>query len=347
MSSIHSSDGQSLLTPAVEAALLLGRLDERLTRSSDALRRGWMRRWATIVGVASARLDGFLADPDDAELLLVDSTAGLVDEALRNALAARDLHLAASRRLSRHVWTVEGLTAAARMRLRRGERWRETLTGARRAAEADGVDEYGVSGLFWRLEADPAEMRRSVADALSPERLRALSERDPISGSAGLLAAWRTSGAADLVGAAPGRALADAWLRRQGAVRHAVGGCSEGYRLSGGRAAYRPADSDDGFIAAHFRAVTAAARAGIALHERLEGAIRRVAEAYEGRRSDLLAPRLAAVLLSEPLVSAARAARALKASGEGVRGAISDMTTRGLVVEVTGRDGWRWWRLAR
>lgn len=329
-----------------DASSLLARLDDRMARSPEPIRRGWTQRWANQQGVASARLDGYFIHPDDLDLVVADATAGLIDEAMRRALIVRDLHLASTQYLARHVWSVDRLAAAARLRLKRGDRWRIAVAESVEQAKAENMDAAALQALFGRLDVDPVLMRERIADVLDPARLDAWAGLSPLVGAACLLGRWHDSRAADLVGGAPGRFLADAWPRRHAAIRFAVMGVSEGFRAMGGREAYQPTESD-AFVETFLRAAAYAARSGLALHERLEGAQRRFEEAYDGARRDLVAPRLSPVLLSNPLVSISKAAAALKVSDEGVRRAMADLAAKGLVVEASGRNGWRLWRLAR
>ncbi len=335
-----------LIDRVAEASSLLARLDDRISRSPEPIRRGWTQRWANLQGVASARLDGFFVHPDDLYLVVADTTAGLIDEAMRRALVARDLHLASTQYLARHVWSVDRLAAAARLRLKRGDRWRIAMAESVEQAKAENLDAAALQALFGRIDVDPALMRDRIAEVLDPARLDVWAGLSPLVGAACLLGRWHDSRAADLVGGAPGRFLADAWPRRHAAIRFAVMGIAEGFRAMGGRDAYQPTESD-AFVETFLKAVAYAARSGLALHERLESAQRQITESFEGARRDLVAPRLAPVLLSSPLVSISKAATALNVSDEGVRRAMADLAAKGLVVEASGRNGWRLWRLAR
>ncbi|MGA1861040.1 hypothetical protein VH569_34075 [Azospirillum sp. 11R-A] len=52
-----------LIEAIAAASAAIARLDERIARSPEHLRRGWLERWHCVTAAASARLDGFLVDP--------------------------------------------------------------------------------------------------------------------------------------------------------------------------------------------------------------------------------------------------------------------------------------------
>ncbi|MGA1861041.1 winged helix-turn-helix domain-containing protein [Azospirillum sp. 11R-A] len=228
----------------------------------------------------------------------------------------------------------------ARVRLRRDGRAAAARDEAVEAARAAGLADERLTALFAH-QVDPEVARERLAAALDPTQVWLWAEQPALLGAAQLLARWHACGAADVLGGAVGRVLADNWFRRRGLASYPVGGIAVGFQ--GHRSDYKPAGSlaGDAWTVVFVRAAERAALAGLALHERIERAEGAVLERYAAARKDTLAPQIGRVLAARPAATVRQIAEALGVSDEPVRRHVNTMLRRGLIVEIAGRQKWR------
>lgn len=307
----------SLLCAATAAVV---RVDERLRAASPAVRSGWMARALLHEATASARLDGAFAETRD--LLLMDHHAldRLVDQATQRAFQVLHLLRAAARRHPRQLFTPRRLMAAARLRLKN-------------RGEAAGAPDW-----LQERRADALEIQETLARALDPAALAALRHRPALQGALEFLVLWHRSGAADLLGGAPGRALASAWLRRVGLTTDASMMPALGFLGHAGD--YQPLDARR--WSSHFlEATVRGAEWQLSLLDRLARSERRFSELLTPARSTSQIPRLADFVISSAAVSPRGAAEALGLTQATVRRALGEFERAKLVEELTGRDAFR------
>ncbi|TWA80191.1 hypothetical protein FBY14_12821 [Azospirillum brasilense] len=303
----------AILMAACAATAAVTRLDERLAAASPHLRRGWQERWLLRSTVASMALDGRGLDEDD---LRLDSIGALPRAADGDLRVAREI-LGLSRRAARRT-TTQNLFAAPRlMALLRPPATVIERRLRNRRAQVEAAIQAGADERFLEVIGQPVDRalaRRGLEDALDPNALGTLATMPPVLGAVMLLARWHATAAPSL-GAAPGRILADHWLRYAGLTRAAVGGIAVGF----GRAArpdYDPRRTD-AWAAAGLAAVRRSAEAGLALlhslesveHAILERDVREIGQALEsgararaGRRDSVFEGVLR-VLVERPAVS--------------------------------------------
>ena len=168
-------------------------------------------------------------------------------------------------------------------------------------------------------------MRAAIDDTLRPERV----------------AFWRTLPpleAAEAIGAAPGRALAMAWVYRAG--------LTSGYYLLpsvgflGHAQEFRP-DLDARWPELFMDACVRAAAWGLKLHSHLSVAYRRLHEAAPQQRSTSSMAALIDLLVATPALSSGRAADALCITPHGARRMLDMLANKSLVHELTGRTAFR------
>jgi hypothetical protein len=340
-----------ILAAAIAAATGQARLDERLVRAPAALRTGWIERWAVLVAAESARLDfGDAVEPREVILdeLTTLSDAAQVEEARRILPIVR---LALRRRSEADILTPRRLTAAVNLRPRRGDRRRRL---------DQHIDEQPALLRPLLAGTDPDRALQTLEDALDPLFLAKLRQQPPLIASARLLSRWHAARAADVLGNAIGRTLADLRLRLARGTRTPLAGLAVGFR--GRRADYVPAD-DEAWLLCFLRASTEAAKVGLRLLDDLEraaaGLDRHIDRPVEGegrrkrrRRADAVAPRLATLLVERPALTIKGATETLtitdadgavteEVSGETVRRVMVGLLDSGSVVEIAGRDSFR------
>ncbi|WP_029008235.1 DUF1403 family protein [Azospirillum halopraeferens] len=314
----------------VDAALLadaaagLGRLDATVDLLPEHRRRGWLARRHLREAMASARLDGDMVDVDDLVLAELDTLPRPGDVDLGAGRWILGMLRAAARRTPRQLFTPRRLGAFARLRLK----------GA-------PPDDERVRWLTGRL-ATPDAVRAALERALAPPGLRALAERAPPVGAAGLLALWHGAGAADAVAGAPGRILAEVWLRRGGWLRRPVAAVATGFL--GHRDRYTP-DAGAAWTRNLLEALVRSADEGLQLQRRLDAAEAAILLACPPRRASSL-PALAALLAERPALTAEDAAAALSLTDRAARGLLGRLADRGVVRELTGRKSFRAFAIA-
>ncbi len=320
------SQGQGTPESETDVALLCAataavvRMDERLRAASPAVRTGWRARALLHEASASARLDEAFTEAHD--LLLMDHHAldRLVDHDSQRAYQGLQMLRAVSRRHPRQLFTPRRLLAAARVRFR------------------DRTDAPGYPEWLQERRADPSEILDVLARALEPAALAALRAEPALKGALAFLALWHRSGAADVLGGAPGRALATAWLRRVGLIGDmsflpAIGFI--GYAND-----YQPGDRRR-WPGNFLEAVLRAADWQLSLLERLVRAEQRFSEWAKPLRATSNIARLAEFVISSAAVSPRAAAEALHLSHATVRRLVGELERKKLVREITGRDAFR------
>jgi len=303
---------------AATAAIV--RVDERLRAASPAVRAGWLVRAHLHEASASARLDEAFADPHD--LLLMDHHAldRLVDQNTQRAYQVLQMLRAAARRHPRQLFTPRRLIAAARLRLR---------------------DRSGTRAFPEWLEqrrADPSEVFPVLQKALDPAMLAGLRGQPALKGALEFLTVWHTSGAADVIGGSPGRALATAWLRRIGLITEASFLPALGFL--GYASEYRPGDRP-AWPRLFLEAAVRAADWQLALLQRLCHAEQRFLSGVRPGRTSSHLPALAALVLASAAVSARGAAATLGISGAAARRLLSHLERQAMIREITGREAFR------
>jgi len=295
-------------------------LDERLRAGSPEIRAGWLARALLQEAAASARLDGVFIDPHDLLLLEQEALGRVVEQDTRRAHQTLQLLRAISRRHPRQLLTPRRLLAAARLRLR-----------DRR--DIDGYPEWLES-----RRTDPSEVRFVLDKALDPAELASLRQLPGLAGAAGFLALWHSSGAAEVLGGAIGRALTGVWLRREGATGHGCFLASVGFL--GYAADYRP-DRLQSWAVAFMEAAERSAEWGLALLARLQRFERRLGDALTMQRTRSHVPALLGLLVSSPAVSPRGLAEAAGITPMSARRFLDRLVARNLVREITGREAFR------
>ncbi len=348
---VNPGSDSRVLAAAIETATWQARLDERLFRAPPAIRTGWIERWAVLVAAESARLDfGDAVEPREVILdeLTTLSDAAPVDEARRILPIVR---LALRRRSEADILTPRRLAAAVDLRPRRSDRRRRL---------DQHIDEQPALLRPLLAGTDPDRALQTLEDALDPLFLAKLRQQPPLIASARLLARWHGVRAADVLGNAVGRTLADLRLRLARGTRTPLAGLAVGFR--GRRADYVPAD-DEAWLLCFLRASTEAAKVGLRLLDDLERAgarlHRQIDRQVEGegrrkrrRRADAVAPRIAGLLIERPALTIKSATEALtitsadgtvteEVSGETVRRVMMGLLESGATVEIAGRDSFR------
>lgn len=347
---VNPGSDSRVLAAAIETATWQARLDERLFRAPPTIRTGWIERWAVLVAAESARLDfGDAVEPREVILdeLTTLTDAAQVDEARRILPIVR---LALRRRSEADILTPRRLAAAVDLRPRRGDRRRRL---------DQHIDEQPALLRPLLAGTDPDRAMQALENAMDPLFLAELRQQPPLIASARLLARWHGVRAADVLGNAIGRTLADLRLRLARGTRTPLAGLAVGFR--GRRTDYVPAD-DEVWLTRYLRASTEAAKVGLRLLDDLERAAarldRQIDLQVEGdgqrkrrRRADAVAPRLATLLVERPALTIKSATEALtvvgvdgtviEISGETVRRVLVGLLESGAAVEIAGRDSFR------
>lgn len=306
--------------PILEASILLARLDERLKHAPDPVRTGWLARAFIHEAAASARLDSVYVAAQDLTLILSDTPDRTPDRDLGRALDLHRMLEALNRRNPKHLFSPPRLIALTRLRLR-GRGHQPSLP----------------DWLRQRL-GDPEAMRAAIDNALRPETVAFWRTLPPLEAASAIIAEWRASGAAEAIGAAPGRALAMAWVYRAG--------LTSGYYLLpsvgflGHAQDFRP-DLDARWTELFIAACGRAAEWGLKLHSHLSVAHRRLHETAPQQRSTSSMAALIDLLVATPALSSGRAADALRITPNGARRMLDVLANKSLVHELTGRSAFR------
>ena len=308
----------ALLT-AVTAAV--ARLDERLAQAPAAVAQGWRARMLIEEAAASARLNGDHADATDLLLFEADALDGIPSAVLSRALLILQMLRAIARRSPRQLFTPRRLIAFGRLRL----------------SGPEGDPAPLPAWLAERL-GPPEEIARSLGRALDPRRIAAWQAAPALMAAADLVAGWHDSGAADRIGAAPGRALAAVWLIRAGLTTGLTVMPSVGFTRHA--ATYRP-EGGPAWTRAFLEAVMRMAGRGLELQAGLAGCHGRLMAAAAGRRQNSRMPAVAELLVAEPAVHGRQVAERLGMTGNGARLALDALHGRGLIREISGRDAFR------
>ncbi len=308
--------------PGLKGSIALARLDERLATGPAPVRAGWVSRALIHEAVASLRLNGAYVTPNDLTLMLADTLDRLSDQDLGRAVEIHRMLTTMTRRNPQHLFNPQRLIALTRLRLRGNSgSWDERMPEWLRQSPRN-----------------PKDMRDALQQALHPTTIAAWRSLPPLEGAAEIVAHWHATGAADSIGAAPGRALAMAWVHRTGLTSAYYLVPSVGFLGHG--ADYRP-DLDRRWRQAFPEACDRAADWGIKLHGRLLATHRRMHEAVPGRRTTSRMMALIDLLVARPAVSADKAAQVLRITPHAARGLLGRLEKKGLVRELTGRGSFR------
>ena len=306
----------------LKGSIALARLDERLATAPAPVRAGWVSRALIHEAVASLRLNGAYVASNDLMLTLADTLDRLHDQDLGRAFDIHAMLATLTRRSPQHLFNPRRLIALTRLRARGNS----------------GIHNERMPAWLRRNQRTPEDMRDALEEALPPAAVAAWRSLPPLEAAAGIIARWHATGAAQSIGAAPGRALAMAWVHRAGLTSAYYLVPSVGFL--GHAADYRP-DLDTRWRAAFPEACDRAADWGIKLHGRLAASYRRIHEAAPARRKTSRMAALVDLLVASPAVSADKAAQSLGITPHAARGLLARLEKKGLVNELTGRGSFR------
>ena len=257
---------------------------------------------------------------NDLTLILSDTPDRMPDQDLGRTMDIHRMLQALSRRNPKHLFSPQRLIALTRLRLR------------------TRLHEPSLPNWLQQRLGDPEALRAAIHDALRPEVVDSWRRLPPLEAAAGIIAHWRTSGAADAIGAAPGRALAMAWVYRAR--------LTSGYYLLpsvgflGHAQDFRP-DLELRWPDLFMPACGRAADWGSKLHAHLSAAHRRLHGEAPRQRSTSSMAALIDLLVSTPALSSRRAADALGLTPHGARRMLDTLANKSLVHELTGRNAFR------
>ena len=269
----------------LEGSIALARLDERLAAAPAPVRAGWVNRALIHEAVASLRLNGAYVAPNHLILMLGDTLDRIPDQDLGRAVDIHRMLTTLTRRNPQHLFNPKRLIALTRLRLRGNS----------------GIRDERMPEWLRQNPRNPDDMRDALEQALHPAAVAAWRSLPPLEAAAGIIARWHSTGAADSIGAAPGRALAMAWVHRTGLTSAYYLMPSVGFL--GHAADYRP-DLDMRWRQAFPEACERAADWGIKLHGRLALSYRRMLEAAPSQRTTSSMTALVELLIAHPAVSA-------------------------------------------
>src|SRR5205085_3629855 len=285
---LTSPTHQSGLNP--DPAIALARLDERLLHAPEAVRTGWINRAFIHEAVASLRLNGFYVAPGDLMLMLEDTAERLPDQDISRAVSIHRMLTSMSRRDPRHLFNPRRLLVMTSLRLRGKQ-----------------VNHPGLPSWLNR-HRDPEQVRETLDEALWPSVIASWNTLPPLEAAGAIIAHWHTIGAADIIGAAPGRALAMAWVHRAKLA-------SAYYFLPAigffGHAMDYRTDWQERWPHLFQESASRSIDWGLKLHRHLLATHRRLQEVMPGQRSTSHAASVIDFLVTHPAVPANRAAQRL------------------------------------
>jgi hypothetical protein len=308
--------------PGLKGSIALARLDERLATAPAPVRAGWVSRALIHEAVASLRLNGAYVTANDLMLMLADTLDRLPNQDLGRAVEIHRMLTTLMRRNPQHLFNPPRLIALTRLRLHGNT----------------GSQDERMPAWLRQNQRHPKDMRDALEQALHPAAVAVWRSLPPLEAAAGIVARWHATGAAENIGAGPGRALAMAWVHRTG--------LTSGYYLMpsvgflGHAADYRP-DLDRRWREVFPEACDRAADWGIKLHGRLAAAYLRLHEGAPGQRATSRMAALVDLLVARPAVSADKAAESLGITPHAARGLLGRLEKKGLVQELTGRGSFR------
>jgi len=303
-----------------DPAIALARLDERLMHAPPPVRQGWINRALIHEAVASLRLNGFYAAARDLTLMLEDATERIPDQDLSRAVTIHQMITSMGRRDPRHMFNARRLLVMTSLRLR-----------------GKPVGHPELPSWLTR-HRDPEQVRDTLDEAFSPTAVSGWKKLPPLEAAGAIMAHWHAIGAAESIGAAPGRALAAAWVHRAGLVSGYYFLPSIGF--FGHAMDYRP-DLQARWPRLFLESASRSIDWGLKLHRHLLATHRRLHEAARSQRSTSHMPLLIDLLVAHPAISADRAAQRLGVTSHAVRGLFSRLEKTGLVHELTGRGSFR------
>jgi HTH DNA binding domain len=303
-----------------DPAIALARLDERLMHAPPAVREGWIRRAFLHEAVASLRLNGFCVAARDLMLMLEDASERIPDQDLSRAMAIHQMIASVSRRDPRHLFNARRLLVMTSLRLRGKPPGHPNLPS------------------WLNRHRDPEQVRDTLDEALWPSAIASWEKLPPLEAAAAIIAHWHATGAAESIGAAPGRALAMAWVHRAGLVSGYY--FLPGIGFFGHALDYRP-DLQARWLGLFLESASRSVDWGLKLHRHLSAIHRRLHEAAPGKRSTSHMAALIDLLVAHPALSADRAAQRLGITSHAVRGLLVPLEKKGLVHELTGRGSFR------
>jgi hypothetical protein len=308
--------------PGLKGSIALARLDERLATAPAPVRAGWVSRALIHEAVASLRLNGGYVTANDLMLMLADTLDRLADRDLGRAVEIHRMLTTLMRRNPQHLFSPQRLISLTRLRLHGNM----------------GSHDERMPAWLRQHQKNPKDMRDALEQALHPAAVAVWRSLPPLEAAAGIVARWHATGAAETIGAAPGRAMAMAWVHRTG--------LTSGYYLLpsvgflGHAADYRP-DLDRRWREVFPEACDRAADWGIKLQSRLAAAYRRMHEALPCQRTTSRMAGLIDLLIARPAVSAGKAAQSLGITSHAARGLLGCLEKKGLAQELTGRGSFR------
>jgi hypothetical protein len=311
--------------PNFNGSIALARLDERLAAAPAPVRAGWVSRALIHEAVASLRLNDGYITPADLTLMLAETLYRIPNQDLGRAVENHRMLATLMRRNPQHMFSPLRVIALTRLRLHGN------------LSQDERIPEW-----LRQTHRNPTDMRDALKEALHPEAVVIWRSLPPLEAAGMILARWHSTGAADTIGAAPGRALAMAWVHRTG--------LTSGYYLLpsvgflGHAADYRP-DLDGRWRERFPQACERAADWGIKLHRRLASSYLRMHEAAPGKRATSRIAAVIDLLVARSGVSANDVAKSVGITADAARALLGRLEKEGLAQEITGRGSFRLYSL--